>query len=74
MNGGEETEVEANHCQIVKDSLTGERAVDEQTFSSLAVLGERLEYLRKQDVIFAKLEFSDDVEKLEAQKNKVPVG
>jgi hypothetical protein len=65
--------VEKNNWQIVKESLTGDRVVDEQTFASLAVLEERLGHLRRRDEIFATVEFSDDVKKLQAQSNKVPV-
>ena len=65
--------MEKNNWQIVKESLTGDRVVDEQSFASLAVLEERLEHLRQRDEVFATVEFSDDVKKLQAQSSKVPV-
>ena len=68
------TEVDSNHCQIVSESLAGKRAVDEQTFDSLAVLSERLERLRKLSKAFSKVEFSPDVEKLKSWENPLPVG
>jgi len=40
LNGG------LNHCRIVAESLGGQRAVDEYTFGSLAVLSDRLERLK----------------------------
>lgn len=66
-------EVESNHCQIVGQGLAGERAVDEQTFASLAVLGERLRRLRKLDEAFEKVTFSDAARELAKQKNVIAV-
>ncbi|MHC4482494.1 MAG: hypothetical protein ACYSW4_02985 [Planctomycetota bacterium] len=66
--------IEVDHCQIVDKSLTGERAVDEQTFASLAVLSERLERLKKRGEIFDSVSFSPAVRKLKEQKNAVAVG
>ncbi len=63
----------ANHCQIVEQSLTGERAVDEQTFASLAILNERLEHLKNLDGIFGHVMFSPDVKKLSRQRGAVAV-
>ena len=63
----------ANHCQIVEQSLTGERAVDEQTFASLAVLNERLERLKNLDAVFGDVTFSPDVKKLSRQRSAVAV-
>ncbi len=68
------TEVGLNHCQIVSASIAGERAVNEQTFASLAILTERLERIRKLGQAFYKVEFSPDVEKLKSRKNPLPVG
>lgn len=65
--------MDSNHCQVVRDSIVGERAIDEQTSASLAVLSERLEQLRKLDKVFSDVSFSSAVEKLKAQSNKVLV-
>ena len=67
-------EVDTNHCQIVKRSLAGERAVDEQTFASLAILSERLERLKRLGKNFSDVTFSSAAEKLKGQKNAVAVG
>jgi len=67
-------EGDSNHCQIVEKSLVGKRAVDEQTFASLAILTERLERLKNLDKIFSDVEFSSAVQKLKGQKNAVAVG
>jgi len=71
---GRMTEVGSNHCQIVSESLAGKRAVDEQTFASLAILTERLERIRKLGQAFSKVEFSPHVEKLKSRDNPLPVG
>ncbi len=67
-------EGDSNHCQIVRDSIIGKRAVDEQTFASLTILTERLERLKKVDEIFGSVVFSSAVKKLKGQKNAVAVG
>jgi len=65
--------MDSNHCQVVRDSIVGERAVDEQTFASLVVLSERLERLRKLDKVFSDVVFSSAVEKLKSRNNRVLV-
>jgi len=67
-------EVDSNHCQIVRDSIVGKRAVDEQTFASLTILTERLERLKKVDKIFGSVVFSSAVKELKGQKNAVAIG
>ena len=72
MYGGV-TEVELNHSQIVQESLTGERETDEQTFTSLAILAERLERLKRFSSSFSEVSFSPAVKKLMRQKNAAAV-
>jgi hypothetical protein len=67
-------EIDSNHCQVVARSLAGTREVDEQTFTSVAVLGERLERLKRLDKAFAPVQFSRAVEKLQRSKTAVAVG
>jgi hypothetical protein len=67
-------EMDLNHYQIVEKGLTGERAVDEQTFASLEILAERLERLKKLDKMFSSIEFSSAVERLKTRRNAVTVG
>jgi hypothetical protein len=57
-------ESECNHFEIVNESLSGDGPIDEDTFSSIAVLAERLERLKKTDVLFDKVGFSEQVEEL----------
>ncbi|MHC4396651.1 MAG: hypothetical protein ACYS1A_13450 [Planctomycetota bacterium] len=64
--------MDSNHCQIVQSSLNGERTVDEQTFSSLTILSERLEHLKNTSESFSAVTFSSAVKKL--AKNEIPVG
>ncbi len=64
---------DSNHCRIVAGSLVGEREVDERTFASLAILGERLERLKETDETYSGIEFSPDVQKLQRRKNTMNV-
>jgi len=66
--------MDSNHCQIVADCLAGRREADEQTFDSLAALGEKLEHLRRLDSIFSGVEFSACAEELRSRKSPVAVG
>lgn len=66
--------MDLNHCQIVEQGLTGERAVDEQTLASLEILSERLERLKKLDKAFSCIKFSSAVKKLKVCRNIVAVG
>jgi len=66
-------EAGVNHCRIVRDSLCGEREVDEQSFASLTVLGERLERLKKSDEIFESVEFSPAAKELKKRRSAVAV-
>ena len=65
--------MDSNHCKIVEKSLRGERAVDEKTFASLEILGERLKRLKKHDKIYESVTFSPDVRELKAQNKAVAV-
>jgi hypothetical protein len=64
---------DSNHCQVVRESIVGKRAIDEQTFASLAILSERLERLKKLNKVFSAVAFSSAVEKLKRRNNKVLV-
>jgi len=66
--------MDSNHCRIVAGSLVGVREVDERTFSSLSILRERLERLKKIDGTFSGITFSPAVEKLQEKKIKIAVG
>jgi len=67
-------EADSDHRRIVVESLAGKRQVDEQTFASLAVLGERLERLKERNEMFRGVEFSSAVERLQARRSAVMVG
>jgi hypothetical protein len=62
-----------NHCQVVGKSLTGDREVDEGTFTSLSILNERLERLKNIDEKFRGISFSPHVRELQAQRKGVGV-
>ena len=67
-------ETDSKHCQIVGRSLADEKAVDEQTFASLAILSERLQHLKDVDKIFSSVTLSPEVRELKAQQRAVAVG
>ena len=50
--------------KIINDTLTGKRTIDETTFSSVAVLAERMEQLKRNNEIFENINFSPEVEEL----------
>jgi len=53
-----------NHFKVITDSLAGDRPTDEETFSSIAVLAERLERIKKTNALFDGVGFSEQVEEL----------
>ena len=66
-------ELYLDHCEVVKDSLKGTRAIDEQTFASLEVLSDRLERVKKLGGRFADVAFSPAAEHLRKQAGKLAV-
>jgi hypothetical protein len=65
--------IEHDHCEIVRDSLAGKRAIDEQTFASINILGERLQNVYKQHRTFIDIEFSPHIQALVEQELKLAV-
>ena len=65
---------DSSNWQLVKQSLSGDRVVDEQTHASIAILAERLERLKKLDKVFENVAFSPDVLQLAKQDNRIAVG
>jgi len=53
-----------DHFKLITESLSGARSTDEEIFSSIAVLAERLERLKKTNTLFDEVGFSEQVEKL----------
>ncbi len=66
-------EINTNDCQVVRDSMDGRRPVDEQTFTSLAILSERLERVRRLGKNFSNIKFSSAARKLARNENIVAV-
>lgn len=66
-------EINTNDCQVVRDSIGGRRPVDEQTFTSIAILSERLERVRRLGKNFSNIKFSSAVRKLARNENIVAV-
>jgi len=61
------------HCQIVGESLMGERPVDEQTGASMAILADRLERLKQSSSLFAGVTFSPYVQRMKRRADAVVV-
>ncbi len=53
-----------DYLKTVIESSNGARPIDEDTLSSVAVLADRLEILKKTSSLFAGVSFSDDVQEL----------
>jgi len=60
-----------DHCEVVKETLSGKRTVDEQTLSSIAVLNERLERVKRLGQRFSRIEFSPSVRQLKNQSSRI---
>ena len=55
---------ERDDFTIIRESLSGAKPVDEATFSSIAVLAERMERLKRSSEVFEDISFSPEVEEL----------
>jgi hypothetical protein len=50
--------MESGHCQIVNETLNGNRPADNQSITSMKILNSRLERIQKLDKKFAKIGLS----------------
>jgi len=66
-------DLDSEHYRIVEQSLCGQRSIDEHTFASLAILGERLDRVKELGGMFEHVRFSPAAKKLKQQKNVVAV-
>ena len=57
-----------NEIEILRQGLTGQQPVDESVLTSAAVLGERLEMLKRNSSLFEAVSFSPDVEAIMAEQ------
>lgn len=67
-------ETDLDHCQVVQASLAGNKAVDQQVLTSLAVLNDRLELLKTMNPAFSTVCFSPGVEQLKTHSSLTSVG
>jgi hypothetical protein len=58
----------------VREHLDGQCPADEETLSAVAVLAQRLELLKKQSSLFAKITFSPNLQRLVSQTALSVVG
>ena len=64
----------ASEFQVVTDTLTGHREVDESVLEAMAVLDDRLERVRSFGGSFARIGFSSEAVHLLHDKSLVAVG
>lgn len=62
-----------DHCQVVSDSLTGDRPVDSKALASLEVLKDRLAHLKQMDSRFAGIGLSPMAEQMSVQASALAV-
>jgi len=62
-----------DHCKVVTESLTGQRPADEQTFTSINLLAERLQAVRKIHRRLVDVEFSPQVQALVEQESLLAI-
>jgi len=55
---------ETDNFQILSQNLNGSREIDEQTFSSVAVLAERMDRLKRSNPLFEQISFSPEIDEL----------
>lgn len=63
-----------DNLRIVSETLAGERPVDEQTHTAVAILAERLERLKQSSRLFAGITFSPHVKNLKRQAEALVLG
>jgi hypothetical protein len=65
--------MESDYFGVLKESLTGEREVDQHTHISIAVLSDRLERVKKLGKAFSGICFSDSVKQLSRESSALAV-
>lgn len=68
------TELCYDEVNRVREHLDGQCQADDETLSAVAVLAERLERLKKQSSLFAKITFSPNLQRLVSQTAFSAVG
>ena len=56
--------MECSDFEVVRNTISGERVMDETALCSVAILAERLDRLRRKSSIFSSISFSPAVEEL----------
>lgn len=57
-----------NEIEMLRQGLVGQRPVDEEVLTSAAVLGDRLEMLKRNSPLFDAVSFSPEVEAMMAEQ------
>lgn len=63
-----------DNIRIVSATLAGDRPVDEQAQTAVAILAERLQRLKQSSRLFAGITFSPQVNKLQRQAEALVMG
>jgi hypothetical protein len=66
-------QMESDHWRVVKDALSRDCPIDERTLTSLSILGERVERVRRLHPALAAVQFSPHVKELSRRAGAVPV-
>ncbi|MFA5292815.1 MAG: hypothetical protein WC496_07250 [Phycisphaerae bacterium] len=65
--------MDIDHCNVVMESLTGQRPADEQTFASINLLAEKLQAVRKIHRRLVDVDFSPQVQALVEQESLLAI-
>jgi hypothetical protein len=57
-----------NEVEMLRQGLVGQRPVDEEVLTSAAILGDRLEILKRTNPLFEAVSFSPEVEAMMAEQ------
>ena len=57
-----------NEIEMLRQGLVGQRLVDEEVLTSAAVLGDRLEMLKRNSSLFEAVSFSPEIEAMMAEQ------
>ena len=57
-----------NEIEMLRQGLAGQRPVDEEVLTSAAVLGDRLEMLKRNSSLFEAVSFSPEIEAMMAEQ------
>jgi hypothetical protein len=66
-------QMESDHWRVLKEALSSDCPIDEQTLASLSILTEQMERVRRSHPLLAAVGFSPSVKELSRRAGVVPV-